>query len=206
MAARPGMRTTTLVSLAACVAMIQANLLLNQEGKAGDSFVVLDLMRLPLGILSGMGFIGAGAILRRDHLIVGVTTAATLWFVTVLGLCFGGGQIALGWAGLALGVLVLSGLRRFEGRMKQDFLGTLTVMISAGGPTDQEIRDRLMAARYTPRSCAVTAEAESEELTYQVTWRAKPSSGLVPEFVHALTARQGVSRVSWSPQNSPLTH
>ena len=44
-----------LVSLAACVAMIQANLLLAVAGKTPDSFVVLDLMRLPLGILSGMG-------------------------------------------------------------------------------------------------------------------------------------------------------
>ena len=50
-----GLRTTMLVSLAACVAMIQANLLLAVAGKTPDSFVVLDLMRLPLGILSGMG-------------------------------------------------------------------------------------------------------------------------------------------------------
>ena len=44
-------------------------------------------MRLPLGIRSGMGFIDAGAIVRRDNFVVGVTTAATLWFLTVIGLC-----------------------------------------------------------------------------------------------------------------------
>src|SRR5581483_5901227 len=60
-----GMRTTILVCLAAAVSMIQANLFLPTAGKASDSFVTLDVMRLPLGILSGMGFIGAGAILRR---------------------------------------------------------------------------------------------------------------------------------------------
>src|ERR1700759_2005439 len=76
-----GLRTTLLVALAAALSMIQANLLLGTAGKAADSFVVLDLMRLPLGILSGMGFIGAGAILRRENLVLGVTTAATLWFV-----------------------------------------------------------------------------------------------------------------------------
>src|SRR4051794_10544994 len=79
-----GLRTTLLVCLAASLAMLQANLLMNSTGKASDSFVVLDLMRLPLGILSGMGFIGAGAILRKDNLVLGVTTAATLWFVTVM--------------------------------------------------------------------------------------------------------------------------
>jgi hypothetical protein len=88
-----GLRTTLLVCLAASVSMIQVNLLLPIAGKSPDSFAVLDLMRLPLGILSGMGFIGAGAILRKGSLVRGLTTAATLWFVTVLGLCFGGGVI-----------------------------------------------------------------------------------------------------------------
>ncbi len=58
-----GMRTTILVGLAASAAMIQANLLLGMSGRHADSFVMLDLMRLPLGILSGMGFIGGGVIL-----------------------------------------------------------------------------------------------------------------------------------------------
>lgn len=93
-----GLRTTTLVCLAASVAMIQMNLLLPVAGKKSDFFSVMDIMRLPLGILSGMGFIGAGAILRKGDTVSGVTTAATLWLVTVIGLCFGGGQLWLGAA------------------------------------------------------------------------------------------------------------
>jgi putative Mg2+ transporter-C (MgtC) family protein len=58
-----------------------------------NSIVRLDIMRLPLGILSGVGFIGAGAILRRGDTVRGVTTAATIWLVTVVGRCFGGGQL-----------------------------------------------------------------------------------------------------------------
>ena len=73
-----GLRTTLLVCLAACLAMLQVNALLAQAGKQPGSFAVLDLMRLPLGILSGVGFIGAGTILRQDGLVIGVTTAATL--------------------------------------------------------------------------------------------------------------------------------
>src|SRR6202167_2544443 len=120
-----GLRTTLLVCLAAAVAMIQTNLLLATKGRAPDSFIMLDLMRLPLGILTGMGFIGGGAILRRDGFVLGVPTAATLLFVTVIGLCFGGGQIALGIAATALGMLVLSGLRWFDYRMKEDLHGVL---------------------------------------------------------------------------------
>jgi putative Mg2+ transporter-C (MgtC) family protein len=75
-----GLRTTILVCMAASVAMLQMNYLLPLTGHASDSFVTNDLMRLPLGILTGVGFIGGGAILRRGSLIVGVTTAATLWY------------------------------------------------------------------------------------------------------------------------------
>lgn len=110
-----GMRTTLIVCLAACVAMIQVNLLLPLAGRPPDSFVMNDLMRLPLGILTGVGFIGAGAILRRSNLVVGVTTAATLWLVTVIGLCFGGGQIVLGWAATGLGLVALWGLAASSG-------------------------------------------------------------------------------------------
>jgi len=49
-----GLRTSILVCLAACVAMIQVNLLLPLAGRPSNSFVMNDLMRLPLGILSGM--------------------------------------------------------------------------------------------------------------------------------------------------------
>ena len=80
-----GLRTTMLVAIAAAISMGQVNLLLPTAGKPSDSFVMLDLMRLPLGVLSGMGFIGAGAIVRRNDLVQGVTTAATLWYVTMMG-------------------------------------------------------------------------------------------------------------------------
>ncbi|MEA2782091.1 MAG: putative Mg2+ transporter-C (MgtC) family protein [Rhodospirillaceae bacterium] len=105
-----GLRTMLLVCLAASLAMIQANLLLSTTGKAPDSFVNFDVMRLPLGILTGMGFIGGGVILRRrGNLVTGVTTAATLWFVTILGLCFGAGEIGIGLAGLVLAMSCCGG-------------------------------------------------------------------------------------------------
>lgn len=60
-----GLRTTLLVTLAASLSMIQMNLLIQTNGKPHDSYAVMDLMRLPLGILTGVGFIGAGAIVKR---------------------------------------------------------------------------------------------------------------------------------------------
>src|SRR5579884_2065718 len=62
-----GMRTTMLVCLAACLAQLQANLMLPTSGKTPSSFGQLDFERLPLGILSGIGFIGAGVIVKKNN-------------------------------------------------------------------------------------------------------------------------------------------
>ena len=165
-AVRPDSVTTLLVCLAAAVAMIQTNLLLVTVGRAANSFVMLDLMRLPLGILTGMGFIGGGAILRRDNLIFEITTAATLWFVTVIGLCFGGGPISLGIAAFVLGMLVLSGLRWFDYRMKQEQHGILSLTTEPGRPTEEEIRATVRKAgfRISIASVAYLSQTKQRQL------------------------------------------
>jgi putative Mg2+ transporter-C (MgtC) family protein len=123
-----GAKTTILVALAACLSMLQANWLMTSVGKAPGSFVTLDLMRLPLGILTGVGFIGGGAILKRGDSVLGLTTAATLWFVTVVGLCFGGGQLALGVIGAALGLAVLRIVKEFERRLSAERQAELKII------------------------------------------------------------------------------
>jgi len=197
-----GLRTTLLVALAACLAMIQVNILLPTAGRAPNSFVMNDLMRLPLGILSGIGFIGAGAIVRRDNFVVGLTTAATLWFVTVLGLCFGGGQIVLGGVGATIGIIVLSGLKIVEYRMKHDRLGKLSLLVDRSGPSEKEIRGSLARAGFKISSCALaySAEAGNSEVTCQLQWRAPAEENEVPEIVQKLGERAGVMRIAWTPE------
>jgi putative Mg2+ transporter-C (MgtC) family protein len=123
-----GFRTTILVGLAACVAMIQANLLLDLEGKTSSSFGVMDLMRLPLGILTGVGFIGGGTILKRGDIVTGVTTAAALWIISVIGLCFGGGQLGLGMIATILAITTLWILKRFDAFISRDHRALVSII------------------------------------------------------------------------------
>lgn len=195
-----GLRTTLLVSLASCIVMIQANLLLSTTGKGPASFVNIDVMRLPLGVLSGMGFIGAGAILRRESRVLGVTTAATLWFVTILGLCFGGGQILLGLVGLVLGAVALIGLKSVEARLPQERQGNLTLTITAGGPSEDEVRAQLLRSGFRIAACtlAYDANTETRELVWSVRWHGLAADINVPPVVETLIRQPGVIRTSWS--------
>jgi putative Mg2+ transporter-C (MgtC) family protein len=193
-----GLRTTLLVCLAAAVAMLQMNYLLTLAGRTPDSFITNDLMRLPLGILTGVGFIGAGAILRRRSLIIGVTTAATLWYVTVIGLCFGGDQIALGWLATAIGCIVLWAMKPIENFMVTERDAKLVLTIDESGPAEDEIRARLRADAADIALVNLAVAGGLREYTFRLRVLGKPSPNAVPLAVEQLANRPGISALHWS--------
>jgi putative Mg2+ transporter-C (MgtC) family protein len=154
-------------------------------------------MRLPLGILTGVGFIGGGAILRRGSLIVGVTTAATLWYVTLVGLCFGGGQMLLGWLATAIGVAVLWGLRWFESVMAVEQHASLALTLDPNGPSADDIRRPLEAAGITVRNIDLQSRPGARTLTLNVSQARRRSDPTVPPIITELTQRNGVVAVEW---------
>jgi putative Mg2+ transporter-C (MgtC) family protein len=196
-----GLRTTLLVCLAACIAMIEANVLLGTTGKAQNSFIQMDPMRLPLGILSGMGFLGAGAIVRRGDLVLGVTTAATLWITTVIGLCFGGGQIALGLSALVFGMVVLSVLKLVEKRLPQDHRAVLRLTAEAGGPTAQAVRARIEEAgfRIVRETVAYSEQPRQEDVEFHVRWRGARNETAPPDVVTRMAEEAGILTLEWKP-------
>jgi putative Mg2+ transporter-C (MgtC) family protein len=196
-----GLRTNLLVGLAACLSMIQANWLINSNGKPEDSFVVMDTMRLPLGILSGIGFIGAGAIVKRGELALGVTTAATIWFVTVMGLCFGGGQLGLGLEGFAAGFLVLSGLKKIEIRIPRRHSGILRVNVSPDGPTQGEIAALLTRDRLSVSEPAISVESSpgtDKIYAWKLEWKGKHEDADLPSAVQELSAHPAIRKLEFT--------
>jgi putative Mg2+ transporter-C (MgtC) family protein len=193
-----GLRTTTLVGLAACVAMIQVNLLLPLAGRTSDSFVMNDLMRLPLGVLTGVGFIGGGAILRRGDMVTGVTTAATLWLITIIGLCLGGGQLGLGSAATVLGLVVLWGVGRAEAMLSAAHRTRIVVELEAGGISEDEIHRILRDAGLTvATSCLNLESSGNRELKLDVPMSTSDADRRSPSVLTTLAAAPGVRRVVW---------
>ncbi len=95
-----GVRTHSMVALSAALAI-----LIIQSTSGGDA---QSQSRVLQGILSGIGFLGAGVIIHRGEnaSIKGLTTAASIWVCAVMGVAFGAGQITLGIIGL-LGILLI---------------------------------------------------------------------------------------------------
>jgi putative Mg2+ transporter-C (MgtC) family protein len=196
-----GMRTTLLVCMAASIAMIQVNMLLPTAGRTSDSFVMNDLMRFPLGILTGVGFIGGGAILRRDSLVIGLTTAATLWLATVIGLCIGGGQIVLGVISTGLGLLALWLLKWVEGELRGEARARLTVKYASDGPEETKLIQELQRANLKVLRSRLCLDPEngSQMFEFDVSEMRRPRD-IVPPAVVSQLAKAGALRVEWIPQ------
>ena len=73
-----------------------------------------DATRILQGIITGMSFLGAGAIIRGQHKVHGLTTGAGVWLAGGLGIAFGLGQYRLGIVAVALGLIVLVFIRMIE--------------------------------------------------------------------------------------------
>ena len=196
-----GLRTMMLVCLAGALAMILSNYLLATIGKGAGSFVQIDPMRLPLGVLTGVGFIGAGAIIQRSEFVVGVTTAATLWFVTIVGLCIGAGHIVLGIVATALGLGVLWGLVFVEGLLPRDLRATLTIAAAGDWRCERELVDRLRAAGYhvTGHTVALSDNGRRRELSFVLHWRGRLDELRPPEFLAESVRQDGVASLRWEP-------
>jgi len=103
-----GMRTHILVALGACAVMITGELIFLQYKTLGGS---PDPSRLSAQVITGVGFLGAGTILREGSNVKGLTTAASLWAVACLGIAAGAGYYTVAIAGM---VFIFTTLTIFE--------------------------------------------------------------------------------------------
>jgi len=105
-----GLRTHALVCLGATVFTLVSYL----GFSSGAGF---DSTRIAAGVVTGIGFIGAGVIFRQGILVKGVTTAASIWIVAAIGLSLGTKLYYLSIIATLLGFLILSFLKSFEYRI-----------------------------------------------------------------------------------------
>ncbi len=109
-----GVRTTLLVSLGSALFMIiSESFFFTYEGKVVGGVFHVDPTRIAAQVVTGVGFLGAGVIIRMKESIRGVTTAASIWVVCAVGLAIGSGHYLFGVVTSAIMILSAKiGIRR----------------------------------------------------------------------------------------------
>ncbi|MBS6022999.1 MAG: MgtC/SapB family protein [Paeniclostridium sordellii] len=116
-----GFRTHILVAVGSCITSITSVILfIDYGGKTS-----LDPSRLTAQVLSGIGFLGTGAILKNSSGIRGLTTAAGIWATACIGIAIGYGQYTLGilaWVFVLITLYILKNIDKLLFRKKQNIL------------------------------------------------------------------------------------
>ena len=123
-----GMRTNLLVAVGACTMMIISEAFyLKYSMYGGDTTLRLDPSRTAAQIITGIGFLGAGVIIKEGATVRGLTTAASLWAVAGLGMAFGMGYFVLGGFSTVFIVGSLLFIKKLDPFIKKDRYLTVTV-------------------------------------------------------------------------------
>jgi putative Mg2+ transporter-C (MgtC) family protein len=167
------------------------------EGIVSQGRVVADPTRIAAQIVSGIGFLGAGAIIRQGLSVRGLTTAATLWLVAAIGMASGAGYwdgalIATAGALLTLGPLRVVAYRLL--RRVRPALDRLLVEIPAGG-SPGPIIDAIERAGGRVISLDVTQEGERRSVAADV--ELPPGTAAVA-VVAGVADVDGVLEVQWT--------
>jgi putative Mg2+ transporter-C (MgtC) family protein len=121
-----GFRTQLIVCIASVLIMIVSENYYFHIGEL-DSSLRIDPARISAGALIGIGFLGAGVIIKSGYAVRGLTTAASIWIVSAIGLAIGSGLYLAGTATAILTVIALMALRVVEKRIKGLRFKSITV-------------------------------------------------------------------------------
>jgi len=195
-----GMRTHALVCVASTLLIIVSRTGAISGLSGPNNFMVnVDPSRMAAGIVTGIGFLGAGAILRiHDSLIRGLTTAACIWFVAALGVAVGTGAYALSVAATVATLLILILLDHLEGKMGVVAYRNLVVEMDIGRreAVEQSCRDLLDRRKMRIQQTTYDLDnTESKaEFRFSVRISAKHDN---PDLMTEIADLPGVKQVKW---------
>lgn len=193
-----GIKTNTLVAVGATTFG-----LISQYGYGVNN----NPIQVAAGVVTGIGFIGAGVILHQNNSVHGLTTAATLWTTASMGLALGGGYYHLATAVLLAMLCVQTVVRWGERLIDQRFglmipLSTYHIVIGFSPATAEMVRQAWLAFAASA-NVNVTAYREASMGTTESLLEATinipaKQSGRVTPLCQQLATTPGVLKVSWT--------
>ena len=158
-----------IVALASATFMSVSTYFVEYQSYPLHSLVNVDVSRIAASIVTGIGFLGGGAIMRTGISVQGLTTAAGLWLVGAIGMSAGSGMYVVAVFATVLGLLALGVMRRFED--KEDALSPcrLEIVLDPDAEwTDIERRLDRAGARWKMRGLEVDRSAGSRRAEFNL--------------------------------------
>jgi putative Mg2+ transporter-C (MgtC) family protein len=195
-----GLRTHILVCLGATIIMIASTrMAIITQVLPSASRIQVDPGRIAAGIVTGIGFLGAGAIIRIGDLVRGLTTAGCIWFVAALGITIGQGLYALAIVSTVFALAVLLALIQVEKRIQPVVYRTVVVIAAL---TQFESLEKACCALFQERHIRVqdivhrlSVAEDRAEVTFKISVRHQLQSG---EVLRAVSALPGITEARWS--------
>jgi putative Mg2+ transporter-C (MgtC) family protein len=192
-----GLRTHLLVAVGSALFTIVGAYGFDEFLESGETVVRADPTRIAAQIVTGIGFLGAGAIIRQGFSVRGLTTAATLWVVAAVGLAAGAGYYSGAVITTAVVLIALWPLRIMAYRILRRYRpedGTLLVALPAGHPPGMVI-DQVEKLGGRVGSVDVSQEGDRRRLELDVVL---PRDLRPPRLVTEIAEIENVAEVRWS--------
>ena len=189
-----GMRTHILVSIGSCVVMLTSQVIFAKYLPYG---ITADPARLSAQVISGVGFLGAGTIMREGLTVKGLTTAASLWTVACLGIAAGGGFYDVALLGMAFAMLALTLFEWLQHRLPGNTSCTYDMTVDCADIS--VAMDKITQAGETYMGRITNFKVETTETGYNVYFRAdfhgRRSHQHLQQFIAEVSETPGVRAV-----------
>jgi len=194
-----GFRTHALVCLSSCMLMVLTVYQDTWFSALALDQVSVDPTRMAQGIMTGIGFLGAGVIMKEGLTIRGLTTAASIWITAAIGIMIGVGFYFPAGIGTALTLVVLSGFRWIERRMPIEFYANLTVAFLRNGTMpESELRAMVERQGFVVANMNYSVTGDGKTFEYQMVIHSPDRSNTRP-LSEALNAVPSVTGFRIAP-------
>ena len=191
-----GLRTHLLVGMGSCIIMIISIYGFPQLYPEGE--YKRDVARLAAAVVTGVGFLGAGAIIHRNAGITGLTTAATIWISMAIGLACGSMNFVLAIGGTILILVVLVFLVGIEGKVSKK--GPIVVLKAQRNvPVISRLLEASQEAECHTKDLQIQS-LENDEVQITFILLANNKTFNVTEFISRLEKIEGIKEVNISKQ------
>ncbi len=188
-----GLRTHLLVSAGSALFFILSTHVATFDVVVPDGFSkVTDPGRIAAQVVTGIGFLGAGVILKGGFTVVGLTTAACLWISAAIGMAAGAGMYFVAGCTTALSLFALVSLRRFEVLYRKDIYRDLLITVHNDVDIHQ-VAEMLKSKQVMVTSIGIDRNYETLTTTARISLRLfckGNADTLLPGLIHKLEQSQ----------------